>query len=252
MKIDDDFRRLLHTMSVEIMLSLRDEEVQYKDQAVFDARKTGNPAAVALAYSEAILRIFENRARLTIERYMSALENCGIDIDDEVEKEMLREISRVVSISPNLKFPPTIRREQAASIQSAHDNAMGRLSHQLYKEAANRLWEEKIKARARAEEESRLLRVLTEIKAPERTITPAAVPPESAVEHNRIHLERVSARREARKKKTRAMYKSWQKEYRSLKTSRPNRSDVWYAQHIAKDQIAQGRSAETIRKHMER
>src|ERR1039458_498664 len=249
MKIDDEFRRHLRGLSVEIMLSLRDEEDEYKAQVVFEARKTGNLAAVPLAYSEAKLHAFKKRARLTIERYMSALKNCDIDIDDEVEKEMLREISHVVSGSPHLMFPPTIRGEQAAAIESAHANKMGRLGNQLYKEGANGFREEKIKARARAEAEARLVRALTEIKAPERTIRPAAVPPESAAEQNRMHLEPVSARREASKKKTQAMYKSWQKEYRSLKMSRPNMSDVWYAQHIAKNQIAQGRSAETIRKH---
>jgi len=61
-----------------------------------------------------------------------------------------------------------------------------------------------------------------------------------------------SARNEARKLKTQALYASWQKEYRTLKKRRPQMSDVWYSQQIEKLDIGQGRSAETIRKHMKR
>lgn len=60
------------------------------------------------------------------------------------------------------------------------------------------------------------------------------------------------ARREARKLETQALYERWRKEYRALKQSRPEMSDVWYAQQIAKMATAKNRSAETIRKHMKR
>jgi hypothetical protein len=59
-----------------------------------------------------------------------------------------------------------------------------------------------------------------------------------------------SARREARKLDTQAKYKSWRKAYRSLKQNHPNESNVWYSQQIAKMKIAEGSSAETIRKNM--
>jgi hypothetical protein len=59
-----------------------------------------------------------------------------------------------------------------------------------------------------------------------------------------------NGRREVRKLNTRGMHDSWQKEYRKLKKSRSGMSDVWYSQQIAKMAIADGRSAETIRKHM--
>jgi hypothetical protein len=59
-----------------------------------------------------------------------------------------------------------------------------------------------------------------------------------------------NARREVRKLDTRAMYESWQKEYRRLKKRRPNMSDVWYSQQIAKMAIAKGRNAGTIKKNM--
>lgn len=61
-----------------------------------------------------------------------------------------------------------------------------------------------------------------------------------------------SARREARKLNTQAMYKTWQKEFRRLQKDRPDMSAVWYSQQIAKLAIAKGSSAETIRKHMKR
>ncbi len=61
-----------------------------------------------------------------------------------------------------------------------------------------------------------------------------------------------NAQREARKLKTQARHERWQKEYRTLKQRRPGMSDVWYSQRIAKLDIAQGKSAETIRKHMKR
>jgi hypothetical protein len=59
-----------------------------------------------------------------------------------------------------------------------------------------------------------------------------------------------NARLEARKLDTQAVYESWRKEYRALRKRRPDMSDVWYSQQIAKTDVAQGRDAETIRKRM--
>jgi hypothetical protein len=61
-----------------------------------------------------------------------------------------------------------------------------------------------------------------------------------------------NARREARKLDTQSLYEIWQKEYRALKKRHSDMSDVWYSKRIAKVEIAQGRSADTIRKHMKR
>jgi hypothetical protein len=61
-----------------------------------------------------------------------------------------------------------------------------------------------------------------------------------------------NARRETRKLETQARYENWQKQYRALKKSRPNMPDTWYSQQIAKMDIAQGRDADTIRKHMKK
>jgi hypothetical protein len=61
-----------------------------------------------------------------------------------------------------------------------------------------------------------------------------------------------NARREARKLDTKAMYESWRREYRALRKRRFGMSDVWYSQQIAKADVAQGRDADTIRKHMKK
>ena len=59
-----------------------------------------------------------------------------------------------------------------------------------------------------------------------------------------------TAKREAGKLDTQARYASWQKAYKALRKKRPNESDVWYSQQIAKTAIAQGRDASTIKKNM--
>lgn len=61
-----------------------------------------------------------------------------------------------------------------------------------------------------------------------------------------------NAKREARKLDTQAKYEDWQKAYRELKKRQQDMSDVWCSQQIAKMDIAKGRDAETIRKHMKK
>lgn len=58
-------------------------------------------------------------------------------------------------------------------------------------------------------------------------------------------------KREISKSNTQAMYAEWQKKYRDLFIKhKSKKSDTWYSQQIAKLAIAQGRSADTIKKHM--
>jgi hypothetical protein len=61
-----------------------------------------------------------------------------------------------------------------------------------------------------------------------------------------------NARREVRKLDTQAVYASWQKAYRDLykKHKLKNKSETWYSKEIAKMEIAKGRHASTIKKHM--
>lgn len=60
-----------------------------------------------------------------------------------------------------------------------------------------------------------------------------------------------TARQEIRKEETRQMHATWRKTYLRLKKQKPNMSDSWYALRIAAmEDIAKGRSPETIRKNM--
>ncbi len=59
-------------------------------------------------------------------------------------------------------------------------------------------------------------------------------------------------KREARKLETQALHASWKKAYRDLKRSKPGKTDIWYAQKIAKMDIAPQRDPETIRKNMKK
>ena len=64
------------------------------------------------------------------------------------------------------------------------------------------------------------------------------------------HYTPSTTRREAHTRDTQARYARWQRAYRALKQRRPHMSDVWYARQIAKQEIAAGCHASTIRKHM--
>ena len=57
-------------------------------------------------------------------------------------------------------------------------------------------------------------------------------------------------KRETRKLSTQAMYAAWQKAYKALRKQRPDMSDVWYSQQIAKLPSAKGRDASTVKKNM--
>jgi hypothetical protein len=59
-----------------------------------------------------------------------------------------------------------------------------------------------------------------------------------------------TAKRDARKMDTQAMYESWQKAYRVLIKKSPGKSDVWYSQQIAKADKVHVRDPSTIKKHM--
>ena len=59
-----------------------------------------------------------------------------------------------------------------------------------------------------------------------------------------------TTRREARTLDSQSRYARWQQAYRALKQRRPQMSDVWYARQLAKQPVAAGCHASTIRKHM--
>ena len=64
------------------------------------------------------------------------------------------------------------------------------------------------------------------------------------------HYTPSTTRREARKLDTQALHERWRKAHRGMRKRRPNMSKGWYAEQIAKKNIAAGRSAATIRKHL--
>ena len=59
-----------------------------------------------------------------------------------------------------------------------------------------------------------------------------------------------TVRREARKLDTQDRYESWRAAYRTLRKRHPKMSDVWYARKSARQEVAAGVTADTIRKHM--
>ena len=59
-----------------------------------------------------------------------------------------------------------------------------------------------------------------------------------------------TAKREARKLDTQAVYATWQKAYRALQKKHLGKSDVWYSQQIAKTDKVRVRNPSTVKKHM--
>jgi hypothetical protein len=147
MPLDDEFRRHLHDLTIETLLGLREGEAEYERRLVWEARQKNNRAAIPIAYSNAAIHAFRTRAERLLERYIRALHECGVRIDDEVESEVLGLIRSQTSASHALVFPPAIRGEQPAAVQRAHAMELSRLGNLLYRQAANRLREEKFKAR---------------------------------------------------------------------------------------------------------
>jgi hypothetical protein len=56
--------------------------------------------------------------------------------------------------------------------------------------------------------------------------------------------------RERRKQRDRLRKDDWRRQYRQLREKHPTKSDRWIAEQISRMDIAKGRAAETIRKHM--
>jgi hypothetical protein len=145
--IDNDFRHHLHELRAATSLKLRDEESAYERRLVWEAQQTHNSAAIPIAYSNAKIHAFRTRAEATITSYLEALEKCGIEVDESVEKEMLQHIRSLTSVPNHLSFPPAIRGQQAVAVQQAFAREQARVSNQLYKDVANRLREAKFRSR---------------------------------------------------------------------------------------------------------
>lgn len=62
----------------------------------------------------------------------------------------------------------------------------------------------------------------------------------------------ITSKQETRKQNTQAMYQDWHNEYQVLLQKHPRKPDSWYSNKISKLPMAQGRTPETIRKHMKK
>ena len=153
MPLSDEFRRHFHELMVETSLGLKDELNQHQRENVWKAQQTNNAAAVPIAYSEAAIHAFRTRVEAITTRYMEALENCHIEVDDNDEKEILQRIGALTSAKHPLSLPPAAKHHpNAAVVQRAHMMELSRVGTLLYRKAANRLREAKMEARNRPPE----------------------------------------------------------------------------------------------------
>ena len=132
---------------IETSDRLRDELNQHKRQLIWEAQQTRNASAIPGAYSRASIHAFRTRVSATIASYLGALGTFGIDVDNSVEQEMLIAIRHLTSASPSLALPPGVKPPNLSAIRRAHAMEVSRVGNSLYREAANRLREIKIKAR---------------------------------------------------------------------------------------------------------
>lgn len=147
MPLDAEFKHHLHELMVETSDELRDELNEHQRQLVWTARQTHNSAAIPNAYSEAAIHAFRTRVETTIDKYLDALETCSISVDDTVELEMLQIIRPLTAAAPSLSMPPGVRGPNITAVRGAHAREAMKVGNALYRKAANRLREHKMKAR---------------------------------------------------------------------------------------------------------
>lgn len=143
--LSQEFLRHLDELMREIGESLHKELADHTNELVAAARKTNNSAGIPVAYSAASIDNFRNRVSATIDKYLDALENCGIVVDAAVETEMLQKIHQLTHTYVPLTFPPTLRAPNATAVKQSHAMAMMREATALQRQAANRLRELKMK-----------------------------------------------------------------------------------------------------------
>lgn len=146
MPLDAEFKHHLHELMVETSDTLRDELNEHKRQLVWEAHQTHNSAAIPNAYSKAAIHAFRMRVETTVDKYLEALETCGIPVDDAVEREMLQIIRPLTAGIPSLTMPPGVRGPNITAVRGAHTREVMKVGAALYHKAANRLREVKMKA----------------------------------------------------------------------------------------------------------
>ncbi len=83
----------------------------------------------------------------TIASYLDGLDTFGVEVDDGVEQEMLAIIASSANVGPSLSLPPGLTPPNICAVQQAHKMEVSRIGNSLYREAANRLREIKVKSR---------------------------------------------------------------------------------------------------------
>jgi hypothetical protein len=146
MPLDQNFTHHLHELMVEVAEAIADSEARHKAELVWKAQKTNNSAAMPIAYRDAALHALQTRFDKTVERYLQALVEWGIPIDDNVEREMSIQINMLTAGPKSLHFPPGLRGANTAAVQQSYAQDRERLAHQLQRSAANRLRELKMKS----------------------------------------------------------------------------------------------------------
>jgi len=141
-----EFLHHLDELMRETAESLRKELADHTNELIAAARKTNNSAGIPVAYSKASIDNFRTRVRATIDKYLDALENCGIAVDAVVEREMLQKIHRLTHTHGSLTLPPMLRGPNVTAVKQSHAMAMAREETTLQREGANRLRELKMKA----------------------------------------------------------------------------------------------------------
>ena len=147
MALSAEFRHHLHELMVEVSDQLRDDLNDHRRKLIGEAQRTHNAAGIPGAYSKASLSAFRARVSATIARYLEALDTFGIEVDDSVEKEMLALIAQLTNVEPSLSLPTAVKPSNISAIQRAHKMEASRIGNSLYREAANRLREIKVKSR---------------------------------------------------------------------------------------------------------
>lgn len=143
--LTEEFKRHLHSLTMEAADKVRDETARHKNELVHKAIQTHNSAAVPLAYSNAAIEAFRSRIATTIDSFLNALETCGIVVDGVVVSEMLREIHHLTAARHPLTFPPGVRSPNLTAVQGAYLQRLNRTARELERYAKNRLQELKIK-----------------------------------------------------------------------------------------------------------
>jgi diguanylate cyclase (GGDEF)-like protein len=147
MPLSGEFLHHLHELMIETSDKLRDELNNYKRERIWKAQQTHNAAAIPGAYSDASIHAFRTRTSATIASYLGALETFGIEVDNSVEQEMLTIVGRLTNVRSSLSLPPGVKPPNISAIQTAHKLEMSRIGNSLYRDAANRLREIKVKSR---------------------------------------------------------------------------------------------------------